>query len=188
MGRLNLRSLAKIMVVLLLVWTITNAQIQEASGEPIFRYVEFNGEQKWPGQTHIVTHGTNLRVVAALKEPHKQSMKADLILIDENDDARIERMTRTSVEGINEWHEYKLDTNTLNPGSYRLRIMAWNAHAEGAPKEETTWGDLYLSLQTQQTTQSQPPIIPGFPWEGSIIGLIGAIPIVIATRKRNHPR
>ncbi len=185
---MNPRSLLKIVMVLLFVCAISTAQLQEASAAPIFRYVEFNGEQKWPGQTHIVEHGTKLRVLAALKEPHKQSMKADLVLIDENDDARIERMTRISAEGINEWHEYNLDTSTLNPGPYRLRIRAWNAHAEGAPEEEVTWGDLYLSLQTPQTTQSQPPIIPGFPWEGSILGLIGAIPILVASRKRKQPK
>jgi len=175
-------------VVLLFVCAISTAQLQEASAKPIFRYVEFDGEQKWPGQTHIVPHGTNLRVLAALKEPHKQSMRADLILLDENDDARVERMTRINSDGINEWHEYNLDTSTLNPGPYSLRIRAWNAHGEDAPQEEVTWGDLYLSLQAEQTTQSQPPIIPGFPWEGSLLGLMGAIPILIATRKRHQPQ
>lgn len=182
---MNLRSLLKVMLVFLFVCTISTAQLQQASAKPIFRYVEFNGEQKWPGQTHTVPHGTNLRVLAALKEPHKQSMKADLILIDENDDARVERMTRINTDGVREWHEYKLDTSTLNPGPYRLRIRAWNAHGEDAPMEEVIWGDLYLSLQTEQTTQGQPPIIPGFPWEGSLLGLMGAIPVLIAARRRH---
>jgi len=185
---LNPRPAVKVLAVVLLVCAISTAQLQESSAKPVFRYVEFNGERKWPGQTHIVPHGIMLRVLAALKEPHKQSMKADLILIDENGDARIERMKRISVDGINEWHEYNLDTSTLNPGPYRVRIRAWNAAGEGVESEETTWGDLYLSLEAQQTTQSQqPPIIPGFPWEGIILGLLFAIPIIIANRKRIQP-
>jgi hypothetical protein len=179
-------------LVFLVLCTIGTAQLQEISAKPIFRYVEFNGEQKWPGQTHIIKYGIMLRVVAALKEPHKQSMKADLIIIDENGDARIERMKRFSNEGINEWHEYDLDTNTLNPGPYQVRIKAWSAVreeqegiSEGIESEETIWGDLYLSLQVSED-QTQPPKIPGFPWEGVILGIIVAIPVIIS-RKGKAP-
>lgn len=181
---MNLRSLPKVTVVLLLICAISMAQLQEASAKPIFRYVEFNDERKWPGQTHTVSHGIVLRVVVALKEPHKQSMKADLILVDDNDDAWIRRMTRISTEGINEWHEYNLDTSNFNPGPYRLRIRAWNAAKPGVESEEVTWGDLYLSLQVQTTQSAQPPVIPGFPWEGIMLGLAGAVLVIISSRRR----
>jgi hypothetical protein len=180
---MNLRSLPKVTVIILLIFAISMAQLQEASAKPIFRYVEFNDERKWPGQTHIVEHGIMLKVVAALKEPHKQSMKADLILVDENDDAWIGRMTRTSTEGIREWHEYDLDTSNFNPGPYRLRITAWNSARDGVESEEVTWGDLYLSLEIKTTQTTQPPVLPGFPWEGIILGLAGAFLIIIRNRR-----
>jgi hypothetical protein len=163
--------------------------MSRVSGKPHFRYIEFNEERKWPGQTHIVPHGIMLRIVAALKEPNKQSMKADLIIVDENDDARIERMTRINTDGINEWHEYNLDTSTLNPGPYSLRIKAWNSARDetsehgGVESEEVTWGDLYLSLQIQSTQSTQSPVIPGFPWEGIILGLVGAVFVIINSRR-----
>lgn len=186
---MNNRSLPKIILVILLVFTVSTAQMSRVSGKPHFRYVEFNEERKWPGQTHIVPHGIMLKIIAALKEPNKQSMKADLILIDENDDARVERMTRINTDGINEWHEYDLDTNTLNPGPYTLRIKAWNSAREdtsehgGVESVEVTWGDLYLSLQIQSTQTTQQPAIPGFPWEGIILGLAGAVFVIISNRR-----
>lgn len=180
------KRLPKTIIVLLLVFAVSTAQLNRVSGKPTVRYVEFNDERKWPGQTHIVQHGIMLKVVAALKEPHKQSMKADLIILDENDDARIERMTRISTEGIYEWHEYDLDTSTLNPGPYTVRVRAWNAAREGVVEsEEVIWGDLYLSLQIQTTTEgTRPALVPGFPWEGIILGLLAAIPILLAGRRR----
>ncbi len=178
------KSLPKVAVVLLIICAMSMAQLQEASAKPIFRYVEFNDERKWSGQTHIVSHGIMLRVVVALKESHKQSMKADLILVDDNDDAWIARMTRISTDGINEWHEYNLDTSNFNPGPYRLRIRAWNSAKPGVESVEVTWGDLYLSLQIQSTQSTQPPpIIPGFPWEGIILGLAGAVLVMISKRR-----
>ena len=58
---------------------------------------------------------------------------------------------------------------------------------EGVKSEEVTWGDLYLSLQASEA-QAPPLPIPGFPWEGIFLGLIGAIPIVIGRRDRALPR
>ena len=188
--------LRKKFLILILVCAVLMAQPGEVrgvvSGDPSFLYVEFNGERKWPGQTHIVEHGIMLRIVAALDEPHEQSMKADLIIIDENDDARILRMKIIESSDEKEWHEYRLDTNTLNPGPYKVRIRAWNmaledtAEHEGITSEEVVWGDLYLSLQAQQATR-QPPGIPGFPWEAIGIGSILAAVSVIMRRKR-EPR
>ena len=78
---LRINSFGKIAVILILVCVIGSAQLGEVrgtvGGDPSFKSVEFNKERKWPGQTHIVQHGIMLKVVAALKEPHKQSMKAD---------------------------------------------------------------------------------------------------------------
>lgn len=173
-----------IVLVLLLVCVIGVSQLNEVRARPVFRYVEFNGERKWPGQTHIVPHGITLRVVAALEEPNKQSMTADLILIDENGDARIERMERINTDVNKEWHAHDLDTNTLNPGNYTVRIKAWNAAREetGGEKaiksEEVTWGDLSLTLEAQQTTQETSRIL-GFPWEGIVVALYLAVAAVI---------
>lgn len=188
-----MRDFRKVAVVLLLVCVIGMWELGDASGtvggDPSFRSVEFNGERKWPGQTHIIEHGVMLRVVAVLKEPHKQSMKADLILIDESDDAKVLRMTKIKTADENEWHEYRLDTNTLNPGSYTVRIKAWNMaletteDQEGITSKEVIWGDLYLSLQVQQTQPPLPPI-PGFPWEGTAIGIILGVAVIIMQRKR----
>ena len=150
----------KVSVILLLACMICTAPLTAVNAEPVFRYVEFNGERKWPGQTHIVEHGIMLQVIASLEQPQKQSMTADLILIDENGDARIERMERINTDVNKEWHAHDLDTSTLNSGSYTVRIRAWNAarEEEGGEKaiksEEVTWGDLHLILETRQATNS----------------------------------
>ena len=178
-------------ILLLFVCIIGTTQLIEVDAKLVFRYVEFNGERKWPGQTYIVEHGIKLGILVALEEPQKQSMTADLILIDENGDARIERMERINTDVNKEWHAHDLDTRTLNPGSYTVRIRAWNAarEEEGGEKaiksEEVTWGDLLLILEAQEMSQPSPRI-PGYPWEANILGLLGAIPILI--RGRRHKR
>jgi len=185
----------RLALALVLVFVLGAVQLQSATaddtygGDPSVRYVEFNGEQKWPGQTYIVQYGITLHVVAALKEPHKQSMTADLIFIDENGDSRVFRMTRFNTEGINEWHEYYVDTSTFNPGPYSVRINVWNAAAEetsthkAVTSKTITWGDLYLSLQVSGN-QAQPAKIPGFPWEGVILGIIIAISVIISRKDK----
>jgi hypothetical protein len=190
-ARTGVNGLRRIAVVLMFVFMVGAAQLNEVDGKPRFRYVEFNGERKWPGQTHIVPHGTVLGVVAALEEPYKQSMTADLIFIDENGDARIERMERINADGNREWHAYDMDTSTLNPGTYTVRIEAVNAAREGNGEQEElesekeTWGYLTLRLEAQQTPQPQPKI-PGYPLEASIMGLLGAIFTLVYGRKRKE--
>jgi hypothetical protein len=191
---LRINRFEKIVAILILVCVIGLAQLGEVrgtvGGDPSFKSVEFNEERKWPGQTHIVQHGIMLKVVAELKESHKQSMKADLIFIDEDDNTRVLRMTKTRTSGENEWHEYELDTNTFNPGPYRVRIKAWNmplettGDQEGITSKEVVWGDLYLSLQTQQV--QPPPLIPGFPWEAIGIGVLLATAALIIKRKHQQ--
>ncbi len=150
----------KTAILVFVLCIVCTAQLSTVKAKPVFRYVELNGERKWPGQTHIVTHGITLHVVAALEEPQKQSMTAELILIDKNGDARIEEMERTSTNENKEWHTYDLDTSTLNLGSYTFRIKATNAGREeqegekAIKSEEVTWGDITLILEAQQTTQS----------------------------------
>ncbi len=187
----------RLMLALVLVSVLGTIQMQGVAGteggDPSVRWVEFNDERKWPGQTHIVKHGVTLHVVAALKEPHKQSMKADLIFIDENDDARIFRMTCFNTDGIYEWHEYYLDTATLNPGPYVVRIKVWNTKSEatedyeGVSSEEIVWGDLYLSLQTQQQVAPEAPKIPGFPWEAVAAGILLAVAVIVGRRRQPLP-
>ena len=165
---------------------ICTSPLITVKAEPVFRYVEFNGDRKWPGQTHIVAHGITLQVVAALEEPQKQSITADLILIDENGDARIERMERITTDANKEWHMHNLDTSTLNPGSYTVRIRAWNAarEEEGGEKaiksEEVTWGDLHLILETQQATQSSSGV-GGIAFGGTLVkGMTVALFLVVS--------
>ncbi len=178
--------LRKIAVVLLLVLIVGVSQPSEVRAKPVFRYVEFNEERKWPGQTYIVPHGITLRVLAALEEPNKQSMTAELILIDGNNDANIELMTRINNDINKEWHAYDLDTGTLNPGNYTVRIKAWNAAREETEGEkaiksgETTWGDLYLVLGAQQTTET-PPRLLGFPWDGIVVAFYLVVAAIIPT-------
>jgi len=158
-------------------------------GNPSVRYVEFNGERKEPGETYIVDHGTTLHVVAALEESHKQSMKADLIFIDENDEARIFRMELENQQGIREWHQYYVDTGNLNPGPYRVRIRIWNMAKEaseehgGVTSKEIIWGDLYLSLKVQQQ-ERQPPRIPGYPRESVLCGVILASAVILVRKRK----
>jgi len=189
----------KASIILLLACMVCTAPLTAVNAEPVFRYVEFNGERKWPGQTHVVEHGIILQVIVALEQPQKQSMTADLILIDENGDARIERMERINTDVNKEWHANDLDTSTLNSGSYTVRIRAWNAarEEEGGTKaiksEEVTWGDLHLTLETQQTTQSSSGVgritLGGILAEGMTVALYivisAIIPVVIlrVTRK-----
>jgi len=178
--------------VFLIICVLGTARPLESIAKPVFRYVEFNGERKWPGQTHIVSRGVVLRVVAALEEPNKQSIFTEFILIDKNGEARRERMKKLSVDGIKEWHEYNLDTGALSPGSYQVRIRAWNAPREetegydAVKSEEVTWGDLNLQLEGEQVQTSQLKI-PGFPWEASLPGLIAAAAFLISGRARKQP-
>jgi hypothetical protein len=176
----------KTTILLFLICIVCTAQLGIVEAEPVFRYVEFNGERKWPGQTHIVTHGITLQVMAALEEPQKQSMTAELILIDENGDARIEQMEQTSKDQNKEWHTHDLDTSTLNLGSYTVRIRATNAgraeqgDEKAIKSEEVTWGDLTLILETQHTTQSSSGT-GGITFRGTIIdGMIIALYLVVS--------